>query len=731
MAATPASMLRIVTRGLQDIERLNTRIGQPSLEFYTRAIKRRTRWASQWRRVEFDTLADFGRRAVVTLPILGELITRVTLVVDLPDIYAPQHAAAASLGEAVLPHWSWTNSIGHAICSDITLTIGDQVVDQLDSRLMEVIDEQQRPVEHFDSTNTMIQRNPSDYSDLEYRKTPGPSTLEIVPPFWFNRGPGPQALPIEALRKDKVQITVSFRDVQQLVYTSSRPGGSLPASPGSALPAFAGCPFLDGEGTPTGKAMPTSWHFIDAYWVVEYVSLEDHEAAAFRMADLQIPIEQHIAVPVTQTGGTKRVKIPLAQSGLVRDMTWVAQRVEAPLYNNYFLFSRDLNDVDDTSKKEIWWPDAQIPNWDYGDGYIRPGFSDRRSDPIAAATLWIRGLRRFEHEGPSFFRSLVPCLGCERAPLIDRYIYRYDFGFWPTGGLAEALDKPVDEVRGFANWDKMPSRELALTMNQEDCARVEWETDPTQEARVYPANSLAMVESEFRLDTEGFRFELTGSSFGALNPGLGGYVNGIVDYQRIRYLPGFMNLYVRTNSAGSAALVAHASTNTWIAVAGGGGLGSIEGAGGNVTDAASISFCGNNTAQTHAIDALGNFGGGGGGRFSAAGVGESDGIQMGISDAFVLSHQLTGGTIQDAIGGDGYYGGGSGIKAGGGGGSYVSAFVSQTDSGPVTAVSESSVRLVPMRRLVKAQPDFNVYVWLTRYNILRITGGRGAIQFAE
>ena len=747
MAATPASMLRIVTRGLQDVERLNTPVGQPSTRFYTKAIRRRTRWASQWRRVEFDNLADFGRRATVTLPVLGELITRVTLVVDLPDIFTPQHKAAQADPPAVGPHWSWTNAIGHALCSNVELAIGDTVVDRLDSRLLEVIDEQTRPTEHFDSTNTMIGRNPASYTDLEYRAgytvaagPPAPQTVEVVFPFWFNRGPGPQALPIEALKKDGVQITVNFRDVQDLVFTSQDPTTPpFVTAPGKAIPVFPGCPFIDGTGTPLPPAynMPLSWHFIDAYWVVEYVSLEDAEAAAFRTADLQIPIEQHVAVPVTQTGGARRVRIPLEQSGLIREMSWVAQRVEAEPNNAYFLFSRDLSGEDLLPGQTIWWPDAQIPNWDYGDGYLRPAFSDRRSDPIAAATLWLRGKRRFEHEGPSFFRSLVPALGCARAPLIDRYIYRYDFGFWPTGGLAEALTRPVDEARGFANWDRIPNRALVLTMNVDECDRTVWAADLTQESRTYPTNALAMLEADFRPDTEGFFFTLQGANpDSAPSNGSGALVSGIVDYQQIRRLPGFLNLYARTNPNGSAALVAHATPNVWIAVAGAGGFGSSSVIrGGDAAPAGSVSFQGGPDPQvaTNAADLGNGFGGGGGGMPTGA-IGEGGGapaIQMDLTDAFVLGHFYTGGTGVGADGGDGYYGGGAGTVAGGGGGSYVSRFVSQTDSTTVPGPGDSQVVVTPMRRIKITPPDFNIYVWLTRYNLLRITGGRGALLFSE
>ncbi|MTA41337.1 MAG: hypothetical protein F2563_05940, partial [Actinobacteria bacterium] len=247
MAATPASMLRIITDGLQDRSRLNPPKGQPSVQFYSAVIRPRTRWASQWRRVEFDNLADFGKKATVTLPVLGELITRATLVIDLPDIYTPQAAAeAAAAPESLIgPRWNWTNALGHAICSDVEFTIDSQVIDRLDSRLLEVIDEQEAPAEHFDSTNRMIARNPSNYTGAATaaQKT---QSLEIVFPFWWNRGPGPQALPIQALARDKVQLTVTFRSIQECVYTDARVDRrnqgeeSRQAGP---MPLIAGCGF--------------------------------------------------------------------------------------------------------------------------------------------------------------------------------------------------------------------------------------------------------------------------------------------------------------------------------------------------------------------------------------------------------------------------------------------------------------------------------------------------------
>jgi hypothetical protein len=894
MASTPASMFHIVTSGLQDKERLNAPKGQPSIRFYSAVFMRRTRWASQWRRVEFDNLADFGKKATVTLPQLGELISRVILVVNLPDIYTIQQqaeAAARSTGgffsnTVIGPKWNWTNSIGHALCSSMELQIGDQVIDTLDSRLLEILDEQVRPVEHFDTTNTMISRDPAAYTSNVSTK---PTTLEIVPPFWFNRGPGPQVLPIQALSKDKVQITVNFRPIQQCVYTDARIDPRNPPLSGNQgtgpLPNIASCGFFQTDDTSTqtiynmtrtpvgtgfdpsltplgslvsGIVMPSNYHFLDAYWIVEYISLEDREASAFRQADLQLQIEQHLAVSPVETGGAASIRIPLNEGGLVRDMTWVAQRVEAPSYNAYFLFSRDLGPPDASGSFIPWWPDAVIPNWDYGDGFIQPAFTTRQSDPLKAATLWYRGQRRFEQEAPSFFRSLIPALNCQRAPLIDRYIYRYDFGFWPTGGLADALTKPVDQVRGFSNWDKIPKKELDLTLDTGPCSST-WAVDTTQAARTFTAaQPLRELKSLFSSGTQAFLVDLSGSVGPGSYGGAGATVSGILNYQTLRALPNFKNIIARVLPGGSASLALQTFNGTtvgyqWLAVAGAGGAGSATASGGKAGSAVNIAYQGGNGSKTHAdvsgvsptvftnytpayttattygfssptftvtspgiiygwrvltgvpIVSLANYiyingvytqapytpypgnnsiewrdiilvspiivnpgdqvfinhtslnssivyqsalngtfaivevpvqgdfitlGGGGGGRGSTLGPGQPDGLVMPTSTAFVLSTQQTGGITYLAKGGDGYTGGGSGTQAGGGGGSYVSRFMSEVETNDGASTGPSSITVTPLVSVQNPTPNFNIYIWMTSYNLLRITGGRGALMFS-
>ena len=655
--------------------------GNPSIDFYKSVLHRRTRWASQWRRVEFDNVADFGRTATCTLPINGELITRITLVVELPDIYTPQikainnFAGGSDTRFIVGPSWAWTNGVGHALCSDVRLLINDQKIEQFDSQLLEVIDESERAVEHLDSTNQLIARDPSAYSDQQtinlyndgvYQPKAtvpqsNPLTLEVVFPFWFNKGPGPTPLPIQALNKDKVQLRVTFRPVQDLVYTSSRitasnPSLSLSPNQGAGpIPNIAGCGFFyydetsetmienatssanlraqgitvpsnpnnpaDSQEIPQNPfpggvtrefTMPSEYHFTDAYWIVEYVSLEDREASAFRMADLDLPILQHVAIPPVITEGALKVFVPLNQSGLVRDLMWVAQRVEAPSYNAHFLFSRELAQTPVDGPCDLpWWPDALLPDWDYGDGYIVPAFSTRFSDPIADAQLTYRSLLRFDHESPSIFRSLIPALNCRRVPLIDRYVYRYEFGFWSSGGLAEALALPYDEIRGCANWDKIPKRVLALTMDQHTYQEFKWAVDSLQASDFREATQSPLVERFYRVDTlfsattEGLRFVLNGGNpnypdTGGDN-GYGGYITGTLNLSALRRRRGFAGVWARLNAWGSASLLLKdAGGYTWLAVAGAGGFGQVRfGGGGDAGSAVEMGWQGGNAAQTH------------------------------------------------------------------------------------------------------------------------------------
>jgi hypothetical protein len=45
--------------------------------------------------------------------------------------------------------------------------------------------------------------------------------------------------------------------------------------------------------------------------------------------------------------------------------------------------------------------------------------------------------------------------------------------------------------------------------------------------------------------------------------------------------------------------------------------------------------------------------------------------------------------------------------------------------------TEAGATIVPLVRKIQPAPAFNIYVWLTTYNMLRIKNGRGALMFSQ
>jgi hypothetical protein len=87
-----ASLLKIVSTGMQD-ERLQPPKGQPSASAFLTVLLKAGRYATNWTRIDFDTSPNFGKSSVIRLPTKGELIGRMYLVTQMPDIKSQQLVA--------------------------------------------------------------------------------------------------------------------------------------------------------------------------------------------------------------------------------------------------------------------------------------------------------------------------------------------------------------------------------------------------------------------------------------------------------------------------------------------------------------------------------------------------------------------------------------------------------------------------------------------------------------
>lgn len=469
-----ASLVRLLHSGLQD-ERLLPKI-PTDISAYISVLVRAGRMTTQWQRLDFQQTPAFGQTASCRLLKKGELITRLYLVASLPDIYSYQAAAMKEAGPNFAgPRFGWTNSLGHALILQTTVTIGGNTIETLDGRLMEVMDEFNTPLEKVLDVNEMICRVQNGFNQTSLGNTTTPTKVIVPLPFWFSRGDLGAALPIDSLHVDEVRVSVTFRPVTSLYYTDSRASGlcTIPAVEGSALWPILGSKFyMSGSGgsvvpglypstglvSPLSSTMPQTLNLGDTYLLAEYIFLDKPEANRFRLADIEIPMVQHIAIDVKDTRSAPFYQIPLELPNPTRHLFFMAQNYLAATYNAFFLATRDLSGNDVTYAP--WWPDCQGLNLYPGD--LSSGFSTRGSEPFNLIEFIYEGSYvRTSTENCALYRSILPSIEERKSPWHNRYMYCLPFGV-NAGHVSPSI------VMGEANMNRIMKKELRLgfTNNQ-------------------------------------------------------------------------------------------------------------------------------------------------------------------------------------------------------------------------------------------------------------------------
>ena len=462
-----ASLLSVLSTGLQD-ERLAY---APTLHPFTKLWNKTGRFTTKWERLDFENTPAFGSTAFLRLLRKGHLITRLYLVATLPDLYTPQVAAATALAAQggtgwAYPRYGWTNSVGHALVSQLTLDIASSRVETLDSRLLELLDEFHTPLETLDAVNAAIKRRETGFTAQTFGWPPQGATAGsgyqetvVVPlPFWFSRGDSACALPIDAIQADDVRIGITMRPLTGLYYTTTHSlATAQDNTDGTALWGLAGSGFypqdpvlVPGQDPLPGVGMPTVLPLGECYIMAEYVYLDQNEANRFRLADLQVPVVQHYAIPPFDTQGLPNARIRFEVPNPTRDLFFFCQPWQAGALNAHFLATRTLtgnvNTVPDGSSMP-WWPDANGST---------PAFALSSAEPLSGYELLYEGsLVRFRTEGCALFRSILPSFEQRKTPWINRYYYNFPLGI--QNGFT-----PVSAPRGAANLDKIPTRDLVL-----------------------------------------------------------------------------------------------------------------------------------------------------------------------------------------------------------------------------------------------------------------------------
>jgi len=485
-----ASLLRVLQSGIQDSRLLPPR-GQPNIDLFKTVLIRAGRFTTQWVRLDFDTKPNFGTKAVITLPRKGHLISRLFLVTTFPDLGPAQKAAAAAAtaaGQTFLgPNFIWTNSLGHSVLNQATIEIGGARVEQIDGRLLEVLDEFYTPLEKVEIVNRLIQRNSTNFPNYV---SPNTAPVTYTPlQFWFCRGDSGVHLPIDALSVDPVKLTVVFNPVSSLYVSTGRaaPFDDQNATVGGAYFPISEAPFYvaDPAGDPVyglpsapgqqgnpmvpvlaslipGVQMPKTLVMGDTYMLAEYIYLDAPEANKFRISDIEVPVTQHYSFEPYDTSASATATVSLSIPNPTRNILFYAQRYEGDSYNAQHLATRDLSGSGTTTP---WWPNATPVNA-RSPALLQPAYQFRNSEPLKSIQLnYENTLVRYSTTSPSVFRSLFPSYEMKKSPYVNRYYYSLHFGM-NHGHTAPSYPSGEANMNKISNVDlELEFRPVAGTLN--------------------------------------------------------------------------------------------------------------------------------------------------------------------------------------------------------------------------------------------------------------------------
>lgn len=433
-------LLQLVAIGVQDLYLS----GNPQVSLFKVVYRRHTNFSMESVRQTFDGEVDFGKTVTTKISRDGDLLHRIVIEVDLPEIISSDPTVSIS----------WVNAIGHTMIDRIELYIGELLIDRHYGEWLEIWSELALDASKRDGYNNMISKFES------FQSVKGPKTVFIPLQFWFCRNPG-LALPLIALQYHDVKVIVQFRKFSDLwtfgknknytasqannivttvatdsIFTSSDIGKIIYWEDGSTTTILAlvgGEPHKVSVSTNTSKtsqniytkpnAAPIkTYSMLDARIYADFIYLDTFERRFFAANKHEYLIEQlQFDSDTNYSKGQRFLKVPIAFNLPIKELIWVSQLARYIEDNDRFNFSNTMNP------------------------------SEQQKDPIQSAIILFNGTERFEERVAGYFRLVQPYAHHTRCPTSNIYVYSF------------ALAPEKHQPSGTANFSMLNTVDLRLT----------------------------------------------------------------------------------------------------------------------------------------------------------------------------------------------------------------------------------------------------------------------------
>jgi len=178
--------------------------GNPQITFFKTIYRRYSNFAKENIRLDFTTSVNLGHKCSCKIAKNGDLINRLYLEVNLPELKQNQSDSS---------YVGWTNALGHHIIDYYELKIGGKTIDKHYSQWLDIWSEIY--LDHSDQKayNNMILKSTTNL----YHRINGTEVQTIFLPlnFWFTE-PG-LALPLLCLKYHDVYVDIQFKNAANLV----------------------------------------------------------------------------------------------------------------------------------------------------------------------------------------------------------------------------------------------------------------------------------------------------------------------------------------------------------------------------------------------------------------------------------------------------------------------------------------------------------------------------------
>lgn len=180
---------------------------RPQITFFKTVYRRHTNFSTQVFDVNINDNPNFGFRNRVQIRRLGDLITKMYLIVEIPQIIPNDGTKFA-----------WVRRLGHALLKSVSIEIGGVLIDTQYGEWLDIWYELARSGKHESGYAKMI----GDIPELtNYDSSTKPSYVLYIPlKFWFNRYNG-LALPIISIQYHEIYLLFEFNNRETLIVTNN------------------------------------------------------------------------------------------------------------------------------------------------------------------------------------------------------------------------------------------------------------------------------------------------------------------------------------------------------------------------------------------------------------------------------------------------------------------------------------------------------------------------------